>query len=73
MRDPIKHTPLYKVQQERGARFVEFFGWELPVQYAGLEQEHHAVRRQAGLFDVQVDEFQPMPPLPPRTCQGALG
>lgn len=48
----MRHTPLFELQRERGARFIEFFGWELPVQYRGLEHEHHAVRRQAGLFDV---------------------
>jgi len=35
-----------------GARMVPFAGWEMPVQYAGIVEEHHAVRRQAGMFDV---------------------
>jgi aminomethyltransferase len=48
----VKRTPLYEAQRALGARFIEFGGWELPVQYSGIQDEHHAVRRQAGLFDV---------------------
>ena len=35
-----------------GARFIEFAGWEMPLQYSGVIEEHHAVRKSAGLFDV---------------------
>jgi glycine cleavage system T protein (aminomethyltransferase) len=48
----MKHTPLYSTQRALGARFVDFGGWELPVQYTGIQEEHHAVRKRAGLFDV---------------------
>jgi aminomethyltransferase len=45
-------TPLYETHRKAGARLVEFAGWEMPVQYAGLLAEHEAVRTRAGLFDV---------------------
>jgi aminomethyltransferase len=48
----VKRTPLYECHQEAGARLVEFAGWEMPVQYSGLMEEHRAVRTAAGLFDV---------------------
>ncbi len=35
-----------------GARMVDFGGWDMPVQYSGILEEHHAVRRNAGVFDV---------------------
>lgn len=47
-----RRTPLYQVHVEAGARMVEFAGWEMPVQYAGALEEHHAVRRRVGMFDV---------------------
>ena len=45
-------TPLYETHVRAGARMVEFAGWDMPVQYAGLLEEHEAVRTRAGLFDV---------------------
>ena len=48
----LKRTPLYEIHRALGARLVEFGGWEMPVQYAGIIQEHRAVRERAGLFDV---------------------
>ena len=48
----MKRTCLYDAHRERKARFIEFGGWEMPVQYRGLLQEHAAVRERAGLFDV---------------------
>jgi aminomethyltransferase len=45
-------TPLYDTHVRAGARMVEFAGWEMPVQYAGILEEHQAVRTRAGLFDV---------------------
>ncbi|MFP4016514.1 MAG: glycine cleavage system aminomethyltransferase GcvT [Halanaerobiales bacterium] len=45
-------TPLYEVHRELGARMVDFAGWEMPVQYSGIIDEHLAVRNRAGLFDV---------------------
>ncbi len=48
----MKATPLNAVHKALGARMVPFGGWEMPVQYAGVIEEHLAVRQQAGLFDV---------------------
>jgi aminomethyltransferase len=48
----MKQTPLNAVHKELGARMVPFGGWEMPVQYAGVIEEHLAVRERAGLFDV---------------------
>ncbi len=47
-----RRTPLYECHREAGARMVDFAGWEMPVQYAGVIDEHRAVRTAAGLFDV---------------------
>lgn len=48
----LRRTPLYECHREAGARLVPFAGWEMPVQYSGLMDEHRAVRTAAGLFDV---------------------
>ena len=48
----VKRTPLHDCHQEAGARMVDFAGWDMPVQYAGVIEEHRAVRTAAGLFDV---------------------
>jgi aminomethyltransferase len=48
----MKRTPLYEVHRAAGAKIVDFEGWEMPVQYSGLIEEHNAVRTAAGLFDV---------------------
>jgi aminomethyltransferase len=48
----MKRTPLYAAHRRAGAKMVEFAGWDMPVQYTGVIDEHLAVRRQAGLFDV---------------------
>jgi len=48
----LMRTPLYPVHRRLGAKIVEFAGWRMPVQYDGVIQEHLAVRRSAGLFDV---------------------
>src|SRR5712692_3235337 len=45
-------TCLHAEHLRLGARMVPFAGWEMPVQYSGIVEEHHAVRRQAGMFDV---------------------
>jgi len=50
--DPLKRTPLFDRHVARGARVVEFGGWEMPVQYSGIVDEHNAVRTAAGLFDI---------------------
>src|SRR5689334_21826143 len=55
----LKHTPLYEQHKALGARFVDFGGWEMPVQYSSILEEHQAVRTRAGLFDVsQMGEFK---------------
>ncbi len=48
----LKRTPLYSVHRELGAKMVDFGGWEMPVEYRGIRDEHRAVRERAGLFDV---------------------
>ena len=48
----MKQTPLYDVHLACGAKLVDFAGWDMPIQYSGVLEEYHAVRRQAGLFDV---------------------
>ena len=48
----VQRTSLFERHQAAGARFVEFGGWTMPVQYRGLLAEHEAVRERAGLFDV---------------------
>jgi aminomethyltransferase len=56
---PLKRTSLYDTHVVAGAKMVEFGGWEMPVQYAGIIQEHTAVRQAAGLFDVShMGEFR---------------
>ena len=45
-------TPLYGWHTAAGARFIEFGGWEMPLQYSGIVDEHLTVRRSVGLFDV---------------------
>ena len=48
----LKQTPLNALHREAGAKLVEFSGWEMPVHYGSQIEEHHAVRRAAGMFDV---------------------
>jgi aminomethyltransferase len=45
-------TPLYGQHVDLGAKVVDFAGWEMPVTYEGIREEHSAVRRHAGMFDV---------------------
>jgi aminomethyltransferase len=49
---PLKRTPLNAIHRGMGARMVDFGGWDMPVQYSGVIEEHHAVRKSVGLFDV---------------------
>lgn len=48
----LKRTPFYEVHQKSGAKLIDFGGFEMPVQYAGILKEHEAVRIRAGMFDV---------------------
>jgi aminomethyltransferase len=48
----LKRTPLFTAQQKLGGKLVEFGGWEMPVQYTSITDEHLAVRHAAGIFDI---------------------
>ena len=48
----MKRTPLFAAHQKLGAKLIEFGGWEMPVYYTGIMEEHQAVRHAAGLFDI---------------------
>src|SRR5262245_30547916 len=63
----LRRTPLFSLHRELGAKMVDFGGWEMPVQYSGILEEHRAVRERVGLFDVShMGEFDVTGP-------GALG
>jgi aminomethyltransferase len=48
----LKRTPLFTAHQKLGGKLVEFGGWEMPVQYTSITDEHLAVRKAAGIFDI---------------------
>ncbi len=48
----LKRTPLFESYKKSGAKVIDFGGWELPVQFSSIIEEHEAVRKEAGLFDV---------------------
>ncbi|MFG6148541.1 glycine cleavage system aminomethyltransferase GcvT [Halobacillus sp. B23F22_1] len=48
----LKRTPLYPEYKKLGAKTIDFGGWDLPVQFSSIKDEHHATRQKAGLFDV---------------------
>jgi aminomethyltransferase len=48
----LKRTPLFHLYKEYGAKTIDFGGWEMPVQFTSIKEEHKAVRERAGLFDV---------------------
>lgn len=48
----LRRTPLYPVYEKYGAKTIDFGGWDLPVQFSSIKEEHEAVRTKAGLFDV---------------------
>src|SRR6478752_839543 len=48
----LRTTPLNSVHRALGARMVDFGGWDMPVQYSGIIEEHNAVRNAVGVFDV---------------------
>jgi aminomethyltransferase len=50
--DTLRRTPLFDRHEQAGAKLVPFAGWEMPVQYEGIRQEHIAVRTGARMFDV---------------------
>ncbi len=45
-------TALYDWHRQQGARIVDFAGWDMPIQYTSIMEEHQAVRHSAGLFDI---------------------
>ncbi|HEY7365018.1 MAG TPA: glycine cleavage system aminomethyltransferase GcvT [Methylomirabilota bacterium] len=56
---PLKRTPLFELHVKAGARLVPFGGWEMPVQYTSIIEEHRTVRSAVGLFDVShMGEFE---------------
>ncbi|MEM1230147.1 MAG: glycine cleavage system aminomethyltransferase GcvT, partial [Pseudomonadota bacterium] len=52
MTQPLKQTPMFDLHAAAGARLVPFAGWQMPVHYGSQLEEHHAVRRAQGMFDV---------------------
>ncbi len=52
MAPSLQRTPLHGWHREHGARLVEFAGWEMPIQYTSIVEEHHATRQAVGLFDI---------------------
>jgi len=52
MTDTPLRTPLYDVHVARGARMVDFAGWEMPIQFSGILDEHNHTRTACSLFDV---------------------
>ncbi|UZJ80679.1 glycine cleavage system aminomethyltransferase GcvT [Fictibacillus sp. KU28468] len=55
----LKRTPLFEVYKGHGGKVIDFGGWELPVQFSRIGEEHEAVRTKAGLFDVShMGEFE---------------
>jgi aminomethyltransferase len=48
----LKRTPLFAAHQRAGGKLIEFGGWEMPVHYSSIVDEHLAVRRAGGLFDI---------------------
>lgn len=52
MTSDLKHSPLEAAHQALGARLIPFAGWNMPVQYSSIIDEHHAVRSKVGIFDI---------------------
>src|SRR5712692_9705523 len=48
----LEKTPLHSVHRAAGAKMVDFGGWDMPLEYSGIFDEHLAVRNRVGLFDV---------------------
>ncbi|MDX6480992.1 MAG: aminomethyltransferase [Gaiellaceae bacterium] len=73
MPETLLHTPLYNRHVALGAKLVPFAGYEMPVQYAGVIEEHRAVRTDAGAFDVShMGEFEVEGPRARDLLQSAL-
>src|ERR1051326_5472826 len=73
MAQTLQRTPLHDRHAALGARLVPFAGWEMPVQYDGVIQEHRAVRTDAGVFDVShMGELEVEGPRATELLQGLL-
>ena len=48
----LKRTPLHAEHVRLGGKMIGFGGWDMPVQYTGIMDEHHAVRKALGVFDI---------------------
>ena len=48
----LKQTPLFETYKKYNGKVIDFGGWELPVQFSSILEEHESVRTEAGLFDV---------------------
>jgi glycine cleavage system T protein (aminomethyltransferase) len=73
MAQTLLRTPLYERHAALGARLVPFAGWEMPVQYEGVIEEHRAVRADAGVFDVShMGEIEVEGPRAHELLQGLL-
>lgn len=63
MNNVLLRTPLYEVHVREGAKIVEFAGWEMPIEYSGIKNEHLTVRAEAGVFDLshmgEIDIYGP--------------
>jgi aminomethyltransferase len=71
--ETLKRTALFDRHQAAGARLVPFAGWEMPVQYEGIREEHLAVRRRAGVFDVShMGQIETRGPQAPELLQRLL-
>src|SRR6185312_1797229 len=69
----LKRTPLFDRHVEAGAKLVPFAGWEMPVQYTGIRDEHLAVRNACGIFDVShMGEIETTGPEAEERLQGLL-
>jgi aminomethyltransferase len=69
----LRRTPLYDRHVAAGGKLVPFAGWEMPVQYVGIRQEHVAVRRDVGMFDVShMGEIETRGPQALEFLQGML-
>jgi aminomethyltransferase len=71
--ETLRRTPLHDRHVAAGARLVPFAGWEMPVQYTGIRDEHMAVRERAGIFDVShMGEIETSGPQAERLLQRLL-
>lgn len=50
----LRRSPLHDLHARSGGKFIDFYGWQLPVQYTSIIDEHLCVRKAAGLFDISI-------------------